>query len=439
MNLLTDFKKLTYFENYYYSDEIYPHQNYWSNLDFNLIKEKWQELIDETKLENHNFLLHINIPFCETKCSYCTHDVFVWKKEKIDKYLNVLEKEIDYYKSTFKNIKFKHLFIGWGTPSILSSNQLDRLYDILFSNFWLKHLESNMIEFMPNSYSKSKVKVLKKYFVNKVTFWVQDIDSNILKENNRIVKNTDIKEIVDNLRKNNIKHINADIMWGIKWQTFKDFRKTLKYLNSINLSNICLNYFKPTNQTSFVKSGQMHDSKQRELIKKMIKYFNENNTKKENWNLYNFDNPNTSILWLWYWANSHINERLYYKKKSLDKYIKDINWDNYDWFKVSVEDEIIKYIILNLKHNLISLHVIKKIFWINFKNTNIYIKLELLVSKGVVKKHTWKTDSFYKFNSTSDLLFSIYMKIFYSKSLFKELKKYNVSNYEEWLKDYFIN
>ena len=72
--------------------------------------------------------IYIHIPFCKRICNYCDFCKILYNKEYVSKYLDSLEKEI---RSRYKNELVKSIYIGGGTPSALSIDELDRLLSIL--------------------------------------------------------------------------------------------------------------------------------------------------------------------------------------------------------------------------------------------------------------------------------------------------------------------
>ena len=78
--------------------------------------------------------LYIHIPFCSKKCGYCDFTSFAVNGDQIDDYLSYLEKEFSLYRSSGSIEDIETIFIGGGTPSILSLSQLERLLSIVREN-----------------------------------------------------------------------------------------------------------------------------------------------------------------------------------------------------------------------------------------------------------------------------------------------------------------
>lgn len=108
--------------------------------------------------------LYVHIPFCESICHYCDFVKRVPKnQEMIEKYLASLVEEIKSYHSHFQSIET--IYIGGGTPSMLSVNQLKALFEVLKE---IKPIEYT-IEVNPESYTFEKGLLFKEYGINRIS------------------------------------------------------------------------------------------------------------------------------------------------------------------------------------------------------------------------------------------------------------------------------
>ena len=106
--------------------------------NLNEIRGFWKEYILESKKRRieTKISFYIHIPFCQSKCEYCRH--FYWQchnAKELDYYLKSLIFKMNFFKDVFSDIKFKTLYIGGGTPSLLSERQLKNLFTNLYKNF----------------------------------------------------------------------------------------------------------------------------------------------------------------------------------------------------------------------------------------------------------------------------------------------------------------
>ena len=152
---------------------------------------------------------YIHIPFCKKICSYCDFCKMYYKEELVDKYLDVLEQEID---SIYKNEELETIYIGGGTPSCLNIRQLERLFIILGKLNKTKNIEYT-IEGNFSSTTKEKLLLYKKYGINRLSLGIESINKNNL--DIEVVggrygissKNTNVNDILsvyDNLSQSNL-------------------------------------------------------------------------------------------------------------------------------------------------------------------------------------------------------------------------------------------
>lgn len=172
--------------------------------------------------------LYIHIPFCARKCNYCDFVSYVPENKDIDTYLDALEKEMQMY--NMKDELIKTVFIGGGTPTILSVRQLDRLFEIIKSQVNLKNVEEYTIESNPGTLSLEKLEAIKKGGVNRLSIGLQAVQDRNLKFMGRIHNLKDFEESFDNARKAGFDNINVDLIFAFYGQTMEDWKETLEFV-----------------------------------------------------------------------------------------------------------------------------------------------------------------------------------------------------------------
>jgi oxygen-independent coproporphyrinogen-3 oxidase len=177
--------------------------------------------------------LYIHIPFCEYICHYCDFVKRVPKnKEMIDEYLQALVKEINQYKDHFESIET--IYIGGGTPSMLDQDQLV----FLLSHLKDIHPVEFSIEVNPESYTKQKGEIFKKYGINRVSLGVQTFNQELLHYLNRGHTNDQVFEVVKHLKDIGIELISVDLIYAIPKQTYEDLKYDLKMINKLDISHV---------------------------------------------------------------------------------------------------------------------------------------------------------------------------------------------------------
>ena len=154
--------------------------------------------------------VYIHIPFCKKICNYCDFCKVYYESRLVDKYLDSLELEI---KNRYKGELVDTIYIGGGTPSSLSIDQLNRLFDII-KIFKLKDDYEFTTECNIESIDSEKLKLFKDNRVNRLSFGVESFDSEILKILGRYHSEEMIFNNI-NLSKKYFDNISIDLIYGV--------------------------------------------------------------------------------------------------------------------------------------------------------------------------------------------------------------------------------
>jgi len=135
-------------------------------------------------MTNSNKLgLYIHIPFCQQKCSYCDFYSITAKQDVMDRYAKEVANEIFLLSQTHLENYISTIYLGGGTPSILSLNNLEVITNSIYKNFKCKVSEFT-IEVNPSS--SQNLKLYKNFGINRISLGVQSFDNNILKKIGRL-------------------------------------------------------------------------------------------------------------------------------------------------------------------------------------------------------------------------------------------------------------
>ncbi len=153
---------------------------------------------------------YIHIPFCKKICNYCDFCKMLYFPKYIDKYLDELAKEIV---DRYKGEELDSIYIGGGTPSSLSTEELDKLLSII-SILKLKDKYEYTIECNIEDITIDKINLFMSYGINRISFGVQSFDDNNAKKMGR-EHNEDM--VFDNiyLTKKYFNNINIDLIYGV--------------------------------------------------------------------------------------------------------------------------------------------------------------------------------------------------------------------------------
>ncbi|MEG0453453.1 MAG: radical SAM protein, partial [Coprobacillus sp.] len=150
--------------------------------------------------------LYVHIPFCNHICAYCDFAKVFYNEKWVDEYLEALSFEI---KDKNLNDNYDTIYIGGGTPSSLSLEQLKKLLDILKS-FSLRTQEYT-IEVNPESMDSEKLDLCIKYGINRLSIGVQTFHDHLLKDIQRYHTSLQAIELIKEARNKGIQDINIDL------------------------------------------------------------------------------------------------------------------------------------------------------------------------------------------------------------------------------------
>ncbi len=179
------------------------------------------------------YSLYIGIPFCPTTCLYCSFTSYPISKwaSRMEEYLEALFKEIDYTKKAFARKKLNTVYIGGGTPTTLTPDQLDRLLSKVEESFDFSYLQEWTVEAgRPDSVTEEKLRVLKAHPVSRISINPQTMKAETLRLIGRKHSPEQIEEAYAMARAAGLDNINMDLILGLPEETIEDVRFTMERL-----------------------------------------------------------------------------------------------------------------------------------------------------------------------------------------------------------------
>ncbi len=168
--------------------------------------------------------LYLHIPFCSIKCFYCDFTAFSGQKKIVSRYLKALDQEASF----FPNFNPDTLYIGGGTPSELSAEELRVLFKMIRSRFPKADFKEATFEANPESLNIEKIKILKDSGVNRISLGLQTLDDRLLKSIGRRHSSSDFLSVFSSLRETGNFSISVDLMFGLPEQKLEDHLRSLK-------------------------------------------------------------------------------------------------------------------------------------------------------------------------------------------------------------------
>jgi len=176
--------------------------------------------------------LYMHIPFCVRKCVYCDFLSVPYNDRLAHSYIDALCKEL--YKKKDSSGILKSVFIGGGTPSLLSESAFRTLFRCLRNNFVLSPEIEITVEMNPGTMDEDDIIFLLSVGVNRFSVGVQSFNELELKTLGRIHNSSDALRAVESLKRAGANNISIDLMYGIPGQTMETWRKTLSTALSLS-------------------------------------------------------------------------------------------------------------------------------------------------------------------------------------------------------------
>lgn len=187
------------------------------------------------------YSLYIGIPFCPTTCLYCSftsYPLSAWRN-RVDAYLDALEKEIRFVAVKFYHKKLNSIYIGGGTPTTLEPYQLERLIRLIKCHFDLSHCVEFTVEAgRPDSITREKLEVLYKWGVDRISINPQTMKDETLKLIGRHHTVAQTIECYQIAREVGFDNINMDLILGLPEETLEDVRNTMEQIRELNPDNL---------------------------------------------------------------------------------------------------------------------------------------------------------------------------------------------------------
>ncbi len=204
--------------------------------------------------------IYLHIPFCKKKCIYCDFFSKVKGLGTIDKYVSALCSELHRRRDYLPSPEVSTLYIGGGTPSLLSPEQLKRILAIVHSDFILNANAEVTIEANPDDIRETFVLGLEETAVNRISLGVQSFDDKMLKLLNRRHNSKQAVDALGLLAGYGYENISIDLIYGLPGQTLRQWESDVELAMSLpitHLSCYALTYEEGTPLKGMLDAGQI--------------------------------------------------------------------------------------------------------------------------------------------------------------------------------------
>ena len=196
-------------------------------------------------LDNKTIGIYIGIAFCPTKCTYCSFPAYLKTgkyNERYNEYFNSLIVEIKEMGKLISEtgLKVNTIYIGGGTPSILSNEEIDEMLKCVNENIDMKNIKEFTFEAgRIDTINKEKLETMKKWNIDRISINPQSFNERTLKLVNRYHKREKFDEVFEDAKQLGF-IINMDLIIGLPEESTKDVLHTLNELNKYDIENLTI-------------------------------------------------------------------------------------------------------------------------------------------------------------------------------------------------------
>lgn len=228
-----------------------------------MVSKNETPIIEGSKADSYS--LYVSVPFCPTRCSYCSfisHSNESAKKlipEYVEKLCNEIAETAKIAKDL--NLRLESVYIGGGTPTVLTASQLKRVTDTLSENFDLSDISEYTIEAgRPDSIDSDKLDVIKNCGCTRISINPQTFSDSVLKEIGRNHTSAETVEAFAMAREKGFGNINTDLIAGLPTDTLESFEKTLDKAVALEPENITVHTLALKRSSTIVTEGKKTNS-----------------------------------------------------------------------------------------------------------------------------------------------------------------------------------
>ena len=182
--------------------------------------------------------LYIHVPFCIKKCAYCDFLSAPAGEEERQRYVETMIKEIQGYRKKYQEYCVTTIFVGGGTPSVLSGEQIKEVFNVLRASFVIDAQAEITIEVNPGTVTEEKVEAWMQAGVNRISIGLQSVNDEELQMLGRMHTYKDFLNTYHLLRDKGFNNLNIDLISAIPGQTLESWKKTLSTVAELEPEHI---------------------------------------------------------------------------------------------------------------------------------------------------------------------------------------------------------
>ena len=220
------------------------------DIDGARLRTLWRRHAGEDQRRSCRCILscYLHIPFCMQKCAYCSYySIPLTRPQWLASYLHSMRAQLAFFASAFSSRRFETLYIGGGTPSVLSPRQIEGLFDPLFARYSFCDAGERAFEFNPDSVDIEKLKTLERFGFNRISMGVQSFRPDVLERENRGYQTyAAVADAMSLILGRGRFVLNVDLLVGMQGDDRESFLNTLDAVLALDPHTVTAYPVKPT-------------------------------------------------------------------------------------------------------------------------------------------------------------------------------------------------
>ena len=198
--------------------------------------------VPDSSPEAHAFGLYVHFPFCARRCDFCYYLAYDDQAHRIDAYIDALIEELSLYRerAALRDRALDFVYFGGGTPSLLSSNRLERLLGGLEGVASWRAAREVTFECAPRSVSRAKLRALRDAGVSRLSLGVQQLDDRVLRHSGRVHSAADVDRAYTAVRDIGFDIVNLDLIVGLVGETEQTFLRGLEKVIAMSPDSVTI-------------------------------------------------------------------------------------------------------------------------------------------------------------------------------------------------------
>ena len=178
--------------------------------------------------------IYIHIPFCKQRCTYCNFH-FSTSLSMKDDLLQAIHKELILQKDFLESTPIETIYFGGGTPSLLSSDEINHLFDTIQKNYQIDHIKEFTLEANPDDLTNNYLKSLQQTPINRLSIGVQSFKEHDLQFMNRAHNTQQADYSIKAAQDKGFTNITIDLIYGTPLLSDNEWKQNLKKIKELDI------------------------------------------------------------------------------------------------------------------------------------------------------------------------------------------------------------